>query len=119
MRWTSLALTMLSVLGLSVGQVLFKIAADRMPDGDTPWIALLANRYLWFALVVYGISTILWIAVLRQVPLRLAYPFVGSAFLIVPLLAYFFLGEPLHWKSMAGAALIALGICVATFGEIS
>ncbi len=118
MSWSALALTLLTVLGLSAGQVLFKLAANRMHAGSGLWAAVITNHHLWWALVVYGISTVLWIAVLREVPLRLAYPFVGSAFFVVPLLAHFFLGEPLHWQSMAGAALIALGICVATAGDI-
>lgn len=118
MSWTALAMTVLTVLGLSVGQVLFKMAANRMHGGGTALWALLTNAPLWWALVVYGVSTIVWIAVLREVPLRLAYPFVASAFFIVPLLAHFFLGEPLQRQSMVGAALIALGILVATYGEV-
>lgn len=118
MSWLSLTLILLTVTGLSVGQILFKMAANRMSDGSGLWVAVVTNHHLWWALVVYGVSTILWIAVLREVPLRLAYPFIGSAFFIVPLLGHFFLDEPLHWQSMAGAALIALGICVATAGEI-
>lgn len=118
MSWTALALTLLTVTGLSIGQVLFKMAANRMHDGSALWKTVFTNQHLWWALVVYGLSTILWIAVLRELPLRLAYPFVGSAFFIVPLLAHFFLDEPLQWQSLAGAALIALGICIATIGEI-
>lgn len=118
MSWSAFAMTVLTVLGLSVGQVLFKLAANRMEGDGTALVALLTNAPLWWALVVYGVSTIVWIAVLREVPLRLAYPFVASAFFVVPLLAHFFLKEPLHWQSMAGAALIAMGIFIATYGEI-
>ena len=118
MSWSAFAMTVLTVLGLSTGQVLFKMAANRMQGGGTALSALLTNAPLWWALLVYGVSTIVWIAVLREVPLRLAYPFVASAFFVVPLLAHYFLNEPLQWHSMAGAVLIALGICVATYGEI-
>lgn len=118
MSWSAFAMTALTVLGLSVGQVLFKLAANRMHGGDTALPILLTNIPLWWALAVYATSTVTWIAVLREVPLRLAYPFVASAFFIVPLLAHFFLQEPLQRQSLAGATLIALGIYVATYGEI-
>lgn len=118
MSWAAFAMTVLTVLGLSVGQVLFKMAANRMQGDGTALLALLTNVPLWWALAVYGVSTIVWIAVLREVPLRLAYPFAASAFFIVPLLAHYFLDEPLQWQSMAGAGLIAMGIFIATYGDI-
>lgn len=118
MSWMTLALTLLTVTGLSIGQILFKLAANQLQQGGPLWRLAATNPYLWWALLVYGASTALWIAVLREVPLRLAYPFVGSAFFIVPLLAHFFLDESLHWQSIAGGALIIIGIAVATMGDI-
>lgn len=105
-------LTLMTVIGLSIGQVLFKLAAMAL-QGDAPlWQLLARNGYLWSALVVYGLSTALWVAVLRQAPLRLAYPFVALAFVLVPLMGHWFLGETLRWQSLLGAALIAVGIWV-------
>lgn len=118
MRWMTFALTLLTVAGLSIGQVLFKMAANRMHQEEPLWRLIATNTHLWWALLVYGASTVLWIAVLREVPLRLAYPFVGSAFFIVPLLAHFFLDESLQWQSIAGGILIIIGIAVATMGDI-
>ena len=54
----------------------------------------------------------MWI--LRHAPLQLAYPFMGLAFLIVPTLAWLFLGEPLHWRTLAGGALILAGVALAS-----
>ena len=36
------------------------------------------------------------------------------AFLIVPTLAWAFLGEPLHWRTLAGGALIMAGVALAS-----
>ena len=47
-------------------------------------------------------------------PLHLAYPFMGLAFLIVPLLAWAFLGEPLTWQTLVGGALILAGVSLAS-----
>ena len=118
MSWMTLALTLLTVTGLSIGQILFKLAANQLHLDGPLWRLTVTNPYLWWALLVYGASTALWIAVLREVPLRLAYPFVGSAFVIVPLLAHFFLNEALHWQSIAGGIFIIFGIAVATLGDI-
>ena len=105
-------LTLTTVIGLSVGQILFKLAAVAM-NGDGPfWLSIGRNLYLLSALVVYGLSTALWIAVLRQAPLRLAYPFVAMAFVLVPILGHWFLGESLRWQSLLGAGLIATGIWI-------
>ena len=105
-------LTLTTVIGLSVGQILFKLAAVAM-NGDGPfWLSIGRNLYLLSALVVYGLSTALWIAVLRQVPLRLAYPFVAMAFVLVPMMGHWFLGESLRWQSLLGAVLIATGIWI-------
>ncbi len=105
--------TLLCVLGISVGQLLFKKAASVLPDILT-LPALLQNGWLVIALALYGITTLGWVWILRHAPLHLAYPFMGLAFLIVPTLAWGFLGEPLHWRTLAGGALIMVGVALAS-----
>lgn len=104
----------LNVLALSIGQVLFKLAA-RAIDGAAPlWRQLALNPYLVAALVLYGLATALWVALLRQVPLHVAYPFVALAFFLVPVMAHLVLGEPLRWQTLAGAAVIFVGVWVSS-----
>lgn len=114
MTLNSIFLALATVFGLSTGQVLFKLAAMELVGTAPWWLLVLRNGYLWIALLVYGVATVLWVALLRHVPLRLAYPFVGLAFVIVPILGHFFLNEPLRRQSIIGACLIALGIWVST-----
>ena len=66
------------------------------------------------SLALYGITTLGWVWILRHAPLHLAYPFMGLAFLIVPTLAWAFLGEPLHWRTLAGGVLIMAGVALAS-----
>jgi drug/metabolite transporter (DMT)-like permease len=115
----SVALTLLTVLcvvGISIGQMLFKKAALVMPAQPAllDWVL---NPWLIAALVLYGITTLAWVAVLRSAPLHLAYPFMGLAFVFVPLLGAFFLNEPLVWQTLVGGALILAGITVAAFAR--
>lgn len=102
----------LTVVGLSIGQVLFKLAAREMRPGDTLVQQVFLNPWLYVALLVYVVATVFWVALLRQVPLQLAYPFVAMAFFVVPLLGWLFLGESLRWQNFAGAGLILTGVCV-------
>ncbi|MGB3879499.1 MAG: EamA family transporter [Diaphorobacter nitroreducens] len=105
--------TLACVLGISIGQLLFKKAATALPAAlSIP--ALFQNGWLIAALALYGVTTLGWVWILRHAPLHLAYPFMGLAFLIVPTLAWLFLGEPLHWRTLAGGALIMAGVALAS-----
>lgn len=103
----------LTVFMLAVGQVLFKLAAGKMDiPNDGLIAAVLFNPALIIALVVYGVATVCWMIVLSGVPLKLAYPFGALGFFLVPLMAHFFLGEPMRWPSFVGAAIIMTGVYV-------
>jgi drug/metabolite transporter (DMT)-like permease len=105
-------LTLLCVTGIAAGQLLFKKAAMALPaqPGLLDWVL---NGWLIGAFALYGVTTLAWIWVLRHAPLHLAYPFMGLAFLIVPVLAWWTLGEPLQARTLWGGLLIAAGIALA------
>ncbi len=109
-------LTLLCVFGIAMGQLLFKKAAMGLPaqPGVADW---LLNGWLLVALALYGLTTLLWVWILRHAPLHLAYPFMGLAFLLVPLMASWWLDEPLHWQSLVGGALILTGVWVAALAR--
>lgn len=105
--------TLICVLCISIGQLLFKKAAAALPS-TLSLLALVQNGWLIAALVLYGATTLAWIWILRHVPLHMAYPFMGLAFLIVPMLAWLLLGEPIGWRTLAGGALIMAGVALAS-----
>lgn len=107
-----LLLLMASVAGLSVGQVLLRMAAQAARPGYAAWQAVALSAWAWLGLLVYALATLAWLAVLRELPLRVAYPFVALAFVVVPVLAWAVLGEELRWSTGVGAVLIAAGIWV-------
>ena len=109
------SITVLCVLGISLGQLLFKKAAQSIVDA-TNWQQWVFNGWLIAALALYGITTLVWIWVLRHAPLHIAYPFMGLAFLIVPVLGWMMLGEALTWQTLAGGALILAGVTLASVG---
>lgn len=111
MKISETLITLVCVLGIAAGQILFKLAALSLAGGGSLWVRWL-NPYLIIALCVYGLATLLWVWVLRTVPLHLAYPLMALAFLFVPTLAHIFLGEPFHPKVFFGGALIMLGVFI-------
>ncbi len=110
-----LFLIVFCVFGIACGQLLFKRAAAALGPA-MHWQNWLFNGWLWAALILYGAMTLLWIWILRHAPLHVAYPFMGLAFLIVPVLARIFLGEPLTWQTLVGGALILAGVTLASTG---
>lgn len=114
MNTTNLALTLLSVLSIAVGQVFFKLAARSAAGAaSNPWA--LVNPWLAGALAIYAFATVLWVWVLKTTPLNIAYPFMGFAFVVVPVLAAIFLGEPLDWRVLAGGLLVTAGVVIASW----
>lgn len=75
-------------------------------------IATILDPYLLAAFAIYGIGTIVWVYVLKSVPLTVAYPFMAMTFCVVPLLAWGLLGEALTLRYMLGTALIVGGLIV-------
>ncbi len=106
-------LILFTVILLSIGQILFKVASTKIDIANKGiWAGFLFQTNFLIALSVYGIATLLWLAVLKMMQLRVAYPFVALAFVFVPLLAYFFLGEPLKITTFIGAAVIMIGVYI-------
>lgn len=105
----TLLLILFTTLALSAGQILFKLAAIDSTGAQSA-LHLLTSWKMILALAVYGIATLAWVYALRSVPLTIAYPFVALAYVIVPVLAHFFLGEVISLRTIAGAAFIVFGV---------
>jgi drug/metabolite transporter (DMT)-like permease len=96
---------------IATGQVLFKLASANAGRPDLRGIIqLFLNPVLISALALYGFGTIVWIFILKSVPLTVAYSFMGLTFFFVPLLAQAFLGEALTLRYVIGALFIFIGM---------
>lgn len=96
---------------LGFGQVLFKYAATSIEFGN---FRSYLSMPLACALIVYAAATVAWLAVLARVPLSTAFPFYGLAFLLVPLLSVWILGERFRWSTIVGGAIIIVGIVISS-----
>lgn len=98
---------------IAAGQVLFKMTSQRLLSrSDSGFVSVLWDPVFIAALLLYGLATLLWIYVLKSVPLSYAYSFMALSFVIVPLLAAAFLGESVGLRYAAGSALILAGLFV-------
>ncbi len=99
---------------ISSGQILFKIASKDVAGFNVETLMKLSvNGYFILAVIIYGLATIVWVYVLKHFPLNKAYLFMGLSFVLVPLMGYIFLKEPLSFRYLAGAACIVFGIWLA------
>lgn len=102
----------LTPLMIALGQVLFKLTSEKLLSSSAPFYSIAFNPVFILALAVYGSATLLWIYVLKSVPLAYAYSFMALTFVLVPLMASFWLGETLTLKYAAGASLIIIGLLI-------
>jgi drug/metabolite transporter (DMT)-like permease len=104
-------IAVLCVVGISAGQILFKMSAAAMHEAgnhfDPKGLAI-----LFVALVLYGVTTLAWVWVLQKLELGRAYPLMALAFALVPLASHFIFGERFQPQYFVGVGLIMAGILV-------
>lgn len=107
------ALLIATPCAIAIGQVLFKVTGARLSSqADATFLSIFLEPVFLLALGLYGGATLVWIYVLKVVPLGQAYSFMALTFLIVPVLALYFLGETLTLRYAIGALLIMAGLLV-------
>jgi drug/metabolite transporter (DMT)-like permease len=113
MKQTSFMLLLLTVVGISSGQILFKKGALGLANGFKPW-ELLFSIHIVAGLIIYGVSTVIWIYLLREVPLSRAYPVFALSFVIVPIISWFLFKETVDKTYFAGILFIVIGVILTT-----
>ena len=75
-------------------------------------VPILKVPQVFLGFVCYGVSAVLWIAVVSNVDLSLAYPMVSLAYVLVFLASWLLLGEQISPVRIAGLAIIVAGVLV-------
>ena len=102
----------LTPLIIAIGQILFKLASERLVESGKGLYMVLFDPIMILALALYGGATIVWIYLLKSVPLSYAYSFMALTYVAVPILSIVFLGETIGLKYWVGAGLIIFGLFV-------
>lgn len=101
------------VLGV-LGQFLMKNgmnqvgAIDRF--GPAALVHMFSNPFVILGFVSYGVSSISYLVALSRLDLSVAYPMVGIGYVLVMLVSWLFLREPVSPLRWLGALLIFAGV---------
>ena len=109
-----LFLVVVQTVLLSGGQVLLKLAMEKMPAFAWSWSyfrALLVNY--WFAAcgLAFGAATVLWLYILKHFPFSQAYPLTTLGYVFGMIAAMLVFGEQVPAARWIGVVLIMAG-CV-------
>ena len=118
--WRLLLLSMVQSLLLAGGQVLLKIALARMlPFGRTRkfWGPLFATWPFLGAGICFGLGSLLWMYILREFPLSMAYPMVSISYVFGILASIVFFNEHVVAHQWLVVVLIMSGCCMVVKGE--
>lgn len=112
MKTSTLAGVIAIPLVISIGQILFKRSSETLSGPGGPVWGLIGSPHFWVALVMYGLATVAWVYVIRDMPIGRAYMFMALSYLYIPLLSLVFLSESITMTQIAGALIICVGIAV-------
>lgn len=104
----------LSVICDVAGQLCLKRGADGLPEvsGTALVGALLRSPWVVAGVLIYIVEIVVWLRILAEVPLSIAFPIASLNFLGVTLASAVILKEPVGRKQWFGAALITVGVVV-------
>lgn len=104
-------LAVVCVVGISLSQLLFKRAGMELQLANT-WFSTRTLLFTWASFAVSGTATLLWISLLRHVPLSRAHAFMALSFFIVPISSYLVFRESLSPAYLAGLLMVLCGLAV-------
>jgi drug/metabolite transporter (DMT)-like permease len=106
---SSVLLLFIAAFAATGGQLLFKLGAE----GRGNWVEFL-NGYIFAGLVLYALSTLLWIYALSFEKLVNVYAFTALTFVLVLAGGVLFLGERITVPGVVGIALVLGGLYLLT-----
>lgn len=98
-------------MAVGFGQILFKLASQRLRPDQPVWVQV-TEPMLVAAVTLYGALAVVWVLIVRELPLSAAYPFVALSFVFTPIFAWLVLGEKLNPSYMIGIAFICAGVII-------
>ena len=116
-------LLLFSVLSASLGQVFFKkgvsIIGEVTLKGSVigELLKMVFQPLVFSGLILYVVSTILWLLALSKTTLSFAYPFTALTFALVMVSARIVFQESIPTWRYVGILLICLGIFVSSLAE--
>ena len=110
-------LILLAVALGATGQIVMKMGMQiyGKVSATSVWgqlIPILKTPQVAIGFICYAVSAVLWIAVVSNVDLSLAYPMVSAAYVIVFVASWLLLGEQISALRLVGLLIIVAGVVV-------
>ena len=105
-------LAAVSALIGSIGQIEFKKGSEFFELNIS---ALLVNYHLIIGVMLYVLSTLVYLYALREGQLSIIYPIIATSYIWTTILAKVFLGESVDLMNWVGIFLILLGVTIVSW----
>lgn len=106
---TNYLMLSLCVLGMSIGQIIYKeISLEFSLNG----IGYKSIILFSVSILIYFSMSILWIYLIKDIPISRAYSFTALAYVFVPIIAYFTYNENISIPTILGMILIIIGVSI-------
>ncbi|WP_353191905.1 hypothetical protein [Pandoraea pnomenusa] len=116
MRLSHIIILLTYACAMGIGQILFKYVAihgaDPTASAAQRGLALATNPTFLFAIVLYGVLTLIWIWILGFIPLSKGLPFTVTSILVAGVGSHILFGEPLSPRFFIAVGFIAVGLLV-------
>ena len=106
-------LALISILFGSLAQLFLKMGVvqiGRISFSTDCAIKAAANLSVWTGIIFYGMSLVLWFAVLSKLELSRAYPMVSLGYVFAMAFSYLWLGESITLTKVIGILMIVSGV---------
>ena len=99
-----------SVSCSSLAHLALKMGAVKLDA--TSLLTVATNKWLIGGVALHVLALTLWVTALRQAPLSVAYPFIVMGLVMVGVLSWTVMGEPIGPARAVGYAVIIIGTAI-------
>lgn len=111
--WIQLGLNIVCVVAY---ELLLKVGASATADVSHRWswtgVTSLASPFTWSATVIIILDLVIWLYVLKYIPLSIAFPLSRAVDVLVPISCWLILAEAISPRRWCGIALVIVGLAV-------
>ena len=106
----------LNIIGVVVYELLLKAGASATADPTRSWswlgITALQSPLTWIAIGVIVVDLVIWLYILRYIPLSIAFPLSRTVDVLVPIGCWLILRETISPMRWCGIALVIIGLII-------
>lgn len=110
--WSIMVVALISIVG-ALGALFFKKGSEKF---SLSFSGIFRNKNLIIGVVLYAITTILFVFSLKGGELSILYPLVSTGYVWTAIFSYRFLGEGFNRYKLLGIALILIGVSIVAIG---